>query len=167
MVTGGSSGLGQATAAAMARLGATVHLVVRDLAKGRAAVTDIRGEVPGAAARSSAPARARASRASARVRHPVSGREGGSARVVHEYVDPIDRPAQGRGEGAHRGQVGHVAPGAAPSRHPGPARPGSGALRTLPGRPPACPHALPEGAAEARRSRGARSALAQRRRRRP
>ena len=48
VVTGGSSGLGQATAVSLARLGATVHLVVRDLAKGRAAVTDIRGEVPGA-----------------------------------------------------------------------------------------------------------------------
>jgi NAD(P)-dependent dehydrogenase (short-subunit alcohol dehydrogenase family) len=47
VVTGGSSGLGKATAVALARLGATVHLVVRDLAKGRAAVTDIRGEVPG------------------------------------------------------------------------------------------------------------------------
>jgi NAD(P)-dependent dehydrogenase (short-subunit alcohol dehydrogenase family) len=47
VVTGGSSGLGKAAAAAMARLGATVHLVVRDLAKGRDAVTDIRGEVPG------------------------------------------------------------------------------------------------------------------------
>ena len=48
VVTGGSSGLGKAAATAMARLGATVHLVVRDLAKGRDAVTDIRGEVPGA-----------------------------------------------------------------------------------------------------------------------
>lgn len=48
VVTGGSSGLGKAAAAAMAGLGATVHLVVRDLAKGRDAVTDIRGEVPGA-----------------------------------------------------------------------------------------------------------------------
>jgi NAD(P)-dependent dehydrogenase (short-subunit alcohol dehydrogenase family) len=48
VVTGASSGLGQATAAATARLGATVHLVVRDLAKGRTAVTAIRGEVPGA-----------------------------------------------------------------------------------------------------------------------
>jgi dehydrogenase/reductase SDR family member 12 len=48
VVTGASSGLGQATAAATARLGATVHLVVRDLAKGRAAVTAIRGDVPGA-----------------------------------------------------------------------------------------------------------------------
>ena len=48
VVTGASSGLGQATAVATARLGATVHLVVRDLAKGRTAVTAIRGEVPGA-----------------------------------------------------------------------------------------------------------------------
>ena len=48
VVTGASSGLGQATATATARLGATVHVVVRDLAKGRTAVTAIRGEVPGA-----------------------------------------------------------------------------------------------------------------------
>lgn len=48
VVTGASSGLGQATAGSLARLGATVHLVVRDLAKGRAAVSDLRGEVPGA-----------------------------------------------------------------------------------------------------------------------
>jgi NAD(P)-dependent dehydrogenase (short-subunit alcohol dehydrogenase family) len=48
VVTGGGSGLGKAAAVSLARLGAAVHLVVRDLAKGRAAVTDIRGEVPGA-----------------------------------------------------------------------------------------------------------------------
>ena len=48
VVTGGNSGLGLATATSLARLGATVHLVVRDLVKGRAAVTDLRGEVPGA-----------------------------------------------------------------------------------------------------------------------
>lgn len=48
VVTGGSSGLGKAAAASTARLGAIVHLVVRDLAKGRDAVTEIRGEVPGA-----------------------------------------------------------------------------------------------------------------------
>ena len=48
VVTGGGSGLGKATAVSLARLGAVVHLVVRDLDKGRAAVTDIRGEVPGA-----------------------------------------------------------------------------------------------------------------------
>jgi NAD(P)-dependent dehydrogenase (short-subunit alcohol dehydrogenase family) len=48
VVTGASSGLGKAAAASMARLGATVHLVVRDLRKGRDAVTDIRGDVPGA-----------------------------------------------------------------------------------------------------------------------
>ena len=48
VVTGANSGLGKSTAASLARLGATVHLVVRDLAKGRAAGDEIRGEVPGA-----------------------------------------------------------------------------------------------------------------------
>jgi dehydrogenase/reductase SDR family member 12 len=47
-VTGGSSGLGKATAVSVARLGARVHLVVRDLAKGRTAVAEIQAEVPGA-----------------------------------------------------------------------------------------------------------------------
>jgi NAD(P)-dependent dehydrogenase (short-subunit alcohol dehydrogenase family) len=48
VVTGAGSGLGKAAAASLARLGAAVHLVVRDTAKGRAAASDIRGEVPGA-----------------------------------------------------------------------------------------------------------------------
>jgi NAD(P)-dependent dehydrogenase (short-subunit alcohol dehydrogenase family) len=48
VVTGGGAGLGKATALSMARLGAQVHLVVRDPGKAAAAVADIRGEVPGA-----------------------------------------------------------------------------------------------------------------------
>jgi NAD(P)-dependent dehydrogenase (short-subunit alcohol dehydrogenase family) len=48
LVTGASSGLGVATAEGMARLGARVHLVVRDEAKGRAVLTELRGRVPGA-----------------------------------------------------------------------------------------------------------------------
>lgn len=48
VVTGASSGIGMATVISVARLGGTVHAVVRDLAKGRDAVTDVRGEVPGA-----------------------------------------------------------------------------------------------------------------------
>ena len=48
VVTGASSGLGKATAAALTRLGAGVHLVVRDPAKGRDAVAEIRRDVPGA-----------------------------------------------------------------------------------------------------------------------
>ena len=49
VVTGASSGLGTAATAGLTRLGATVHAVVRDLEKGRAAVTAVRDEVPGAA----------------------------------------------------------------------------------------------------------------------
>lgn len=48
IVTGGSSGLGKATATGLARLGATVRLVVRDVARAESAVADIRREVPGA-----------------------------------------------------------------------------------------------------------------------
>jgi NAD(P)-dependent dehydrogenase (short-subunit alcohol dehydrogenase family) len=48
VVTGGSSGLGKATAVMVARLGAAVHLVVRDVEKGGTAATDVRREVPGA-----------------------------------------------------------------------------------------------------------------------
>jgi NAD(P)-dependent dehydrogenase (short-subunit alcohol dehydrogenase family) len=48
VVTGASSGLGKAAAVSLARLGASVHVVVRDLARGRDAVADIRGDVPGA-----------------------------------------------------------------------------------------------------------------------
>lgn len=47
-VTGASSGLGQATAHALARLGATVHLVVRDELRGRRAADQIASDVPGA-----------------------------------------------------------------------------------------------------------------------
>ncbi len=49
VVTGAGSGLGTATAVGAARLGATVHLVVRNLDKGREAMRGIRDEVPGAA----------------------------------------------------------------------------------------------------------------------
>ena len=48
VVTGAGSGLGQATATALAELGAQVHLVVRTPKKGRAAVAAIEAEVPGA-----------------------------------------------------------------------------------------------------------------------
>ena len=48
LVTGSNSGLGKAAAISLARLGATVHLVVRNEDKGRAAMTEIRSEVPGA-----------------------------------------------------------------------------------------------------------------------
>ncbi|MEZ5091901.1 SDR family NAD(P)-dependent oxidoreductase [Nocardioides sp.] len=47
LVTGASSGLGIATAAGLAALGAEVHLVVRDLAKGRRVLADLRREIPG------------------------------------------------------------------------------------------------------------------------
>ncbi|RYU15273.1 SDR family NAD(P)-dependent oxidoreductase [Nocardioides iriomotensis] len=46
LVTGAGSGLGQATGLGLARLGATVHLLVRDEAKGAAAADAIRAEVP-------------------------------------------------------------------------------------------------------------------------
>lgn len=48
LVTGASSGLGIATAAGLADLGATVHLVVRDEAKGERAAGRIRAAQPGA-----------------------------------------------------------------------------------------------------------------------
>lgn len=51
MVTGASSGLGTAAATALARLGATVHLVVRDTAKGERVRAEIAGAVPGATTR--------------------------------------------------------------------------------------------------------------------
>ncbi|MGC7093037.1 SDR family NAD(P)-dependent oxidoreductase [Amycolatopsis lurida] len=51
LITGASSGLGKAAATGMARLGATVHLVVRDAGRGERAKTDILAEVPGAAIR--------------------------------------------------------------------------------------------------------------------
>lgn len=46
IVTGASSGLGIATAAGLARLGARVHLVVRDLAKGERVRAELAAEVP-------------------------------------------------------------------------------------------------------------------------
>ena len=49
LVTGASSGLGIATAEGLARLGATVHLVVRDLDKGGQVADRLRRDVPGAA----------------------------------------------------------------------------------------------------------------------
>jgi NAD(P)-dependent dehydrogenase (short-subunit alcohol dehydrogenase family) len=48
LVTGASSGLGTATAEGLARLGADVHLVVRDLAKGKDVETQLRLDVPSA-----------------------------------------------------------------------------------------------------------------------
>lgn len=48
LVTGASSGLGIATAAGLAELGATVHLLVRDEAKGERAAERIRTAQPGA-----------------------------------------------------------------------------------------------------------------------
>ena len=47
LVTGASSGLGIATAEGLARLGADVHLVVRDLAKGQKVEDELRSRVPG------------------------------------------------------------------------------------------------------------------------
>lgn len=47
LVTGANSGLGKATALGLARLGAEVHLVVRNEDKGRSALVDLRGELPG------------------------------------------------------------------------------------------------------------------------
>lgn len=49
LVTGASSGLGIATVAGLARLGAEVHLVVRDEVKGRRVLADLRREIPGSA----------------------------------------------------------------------------------------------------------------------
>jgi NAD(P)-dependent dehydrogenase (short-subunit alcohol dehydrogenase family) len=48
VVTGASSGLGKAAASGLARLGAVVHIVVRDLEKGGRAADEIRAAVPGA-----------------------------------------------------------------------------------------------------------------------
>ena len=48
VVTGASSGLGKETALALARLGASVHLVVRGVDKGQAAADDIEAAVRGA-----------------------------------------------------------------------------------------------------------------------
>lgn len=46
VVTGANSGLGKAAATGMAALGATVHLVVRDESKGKAALAEIQKEHP-------------------------------------------------------------------------------------------------------------------------
>jgi NAD(P)-dependent dehydrogenase (short-subunit alcohol dehydrogenase family) len=46
IVTGAASGLGKATAAGLARLGATVHLAVRNLDRAQEAVAELRREVP-------------------------------------------------------------------------------------------------------------------------
>lgn len=48
LVTGASSGLGQAAAEGLARLGATVHLLVRNEEKGRAVLDGVQADVPGA-----------------------------------------------------------------------------------------------------------------------
>lgn len=48
LVTGASSGLGVATAQGLAALGAHVHLVVRDVAKGERSAARVAGAVPGA-----------------------------------------------------------------------------------------------------------------------
>jgi dehydrogenase/reductase SDR family member 12 len=48
VVTGASSGLGKAAARSLARLGAVVHLVVRDVEKGGRAADEIRAAVPDA-----------------------------------------------------------------------------------------------------------------------
>lgn len=48
LVTGASSGLGRAAAEGLARLGATVHLLVRDEARGRRVLEGVRADVPGA-----------------------------------------------------------------------------------------------------------------------
>jgi dehydrogenase/reductase SDR family protein 12 len=48
LVTGGSAGLGLATVTGLARLGATVHLVVRDEVRGQRAAERVRAAVPGA-----------------------------------------------------------------------------------------------------------------------
>jgi dehydrogenase/reductase SDR family member 12 len=48
VVTGASSGLGEATAEGLARLGAHVHLVVRDPDKGEGVAATLRSRVPGA-----------------------------------------------------------------------------------------------------------------------
>ena len=47
LVTGATSGLGEATAVGLARLGAGLRLVVRDVEKGEQVAEDIRREVPG------------------------------------------------------------------------------------------------------------------------